>query len=205
MSDKAMLRQVLNEYKQVKQDGEECFILSLGKHTRMKYDLKSSFQNALHRAQIAETFAEVFARSSIARFVTVLVGQESMRLFFEELTQHYRYPFREVRIALVKKNSDGNFFSDKLFDPHHGDRYLVVDDVLTTGRTLCGIRNAMLAGIYFRIGQQHPDVVGGAVIVNRMPERGALVPYVPEPLVSLLYDREYPVYAPGECPFCRQI
>lgn len=204
MGNRAMLRQALDEYKQVKQDGEECFILSSGKHTRMKYDLKSSFQNELHRAQIAEVFAEVFARSSIARFVTVLVGQESMRLFFEELTQHYHYPFREVRIALVKKNSDGKFFLDKSFDPHHTDRYLIVDDVLTTGRTLCGIRNAMSAGIYFRIGQQHPDVVGGAVIVNRMPERGALVPYVPEPLVSLLYDREYPVYSPGECPFCNK-
>lgn len=204
MSDKAMLRQALNEYKQVKQDGEECFILPSGKHTRMKYDLKSSFQNAFHRAQIAEAFAEAFARSSIARFVTVLAGQESMRLFFEELTQHYHYPFREVRIALVKKNSDGKFFLDKSFVPHYGDRYLIVDDVLTTGRTLCNIRNAVLAGIYFRIGRQNPDIVGGAVIVNRMPEQGALVPYVPEPLVSLLYDHEYPLYAPGECPFCRQ-
>lgn len=202
MSDKAMLRQALDEYKQVKQEGEECFVLFSKKHTRMKYDLKRLFQNPFHLARIAEAFAAMFARSSLARIITVFVGPESVNPFLVKLQRYYT--FKETRIALVKKDGSGGFFLDDSIDLYLSDCCLLIDDVLTTGKTLCGIRKAVLNWKYVGLAHgRYPDIAGSAVIVNRVPEHGALVPYVPEPLVSLLYDHEYPVYAPDQCPFCR--
>ncbi|MBU6415161.1 hypothetical protein KGQ34_02890 [Patescibacteria group bacterium] len=202
MNNRAMLVQLIGEYqiKQVKRDGESCFVLSSGKHTRMKYDFERLFQHISPRRQFAEAFAVMFARSSLSRFITVLVGPESTGLFLEELIQ-YHQPFQTKSVALAEKDGKGGFLLMASFVPRLSDRYLIVDDVLTTGRTLCGIRRALREGVGFKTGHD-PDIVGGAVIVNRMPEHGALVPYVPEPLVSLLYDNEYPVYASNECPFC---
>lgn len=202
MGNRIMLRQMFDEYQceQIKQDGEKCFIASSGFHIRMKYNCGRLFQYASPRAQFAEAFALMFKGSSIARHITVLVGPESIGPFLGEL-QHY-YMFKEARIALAKKDGKGGFVLEDSLDVRPQDCCLLVDDVLTTGKTLCGIRDAVVHRKYIGTAHGHPDIAGSAVIVDRTPTTGLLWHRVPEPIVSLLYDREHPVYAPSSCPFC---
>ena len=202
MGNRIMLRQMFDEYhgKQVKQDGEECFILSSGLHTRMKYDCGRLFQYASPRAQFAEAFALMFKGSSIARHITILVGPESMGPFLGEL-QHY-YMFKDIRMALAKKDGKGGFVLEDSLDVRFDDCCLLVDDVLTTGKTLCGLRNAVAHRKYKGTVRGHPDIAGSAVIVDRTPKNNLLWHSVPDPIISLLYDRESPAHAPDSCPFC---
>ncbi len=200
--DPRSLLQLLDDYsiKQVLPDSEKCFILHSGNHTRTKYHLNRLFQYVFLRARLAEAFEMMLAESSLARCLTVLIGPESVGPFLAEL-QHYRI-FKQTRIALAKKDATSAFVLEDSLDLRPQDYCLIVDDVLTTGKTLCGLRGAVLHRKYEKQASGHPAIVGSAVILNRTPEHFVLPHRVSEPCVSLLHNREHPVYAPEECPFC---
>jgi hypothetical protein len=197
---------LINQYggKFVKADGEPCFVLSSGRHTRVKYNFKRVFQNAVPRAHFAEAFAEKFERSSLLHFVSVLVGPESTGPFLAEL-QHYP-AFRKMRIALAKKEAPGEFLFDAKLQLDVSDDCLIIDDVATTGRTLCGLGKAVRNRSYESSessSRRYPSFAGSAVIMSRLPEG---VPYwIPEPYIPLLYDRENSIYAPDQCSCARPL
>ncbi len=200
--DSVSLFQLFEYYriKQVRSEGDECFILHSGNHTRVKYDISRLFQCVFPRTRFAEAFEMMLAESSFARCPTVLIGPESMGPFLAEL-QHHRI-FKQTRIALAKKDVSGAFVLEDSLDLRLQDHCLIVDDVLTTGKTVCGLRDAVVNRKYDGQAHRHPAIVGSAVILNRTPEHFVLPHRVPEPCISLLYNREHPVYAPEECLFC---
>lgn len=210
-----------NGGKIVRKDGEPCFVLHSGMHTRVKYDFERVFQYFGIRNLLASAFVEflfgcmtdpprVLIRRPLWSQYSVLkdssrvvyVGDVSIGSFLSTMQDVAPYFVRASRMALAKKK-DGAFVFDKNCDFRENDRILLVDDVLTTGKTLVALADA-LCRWYAEHFSCAPRIIGSAVLLDRS---SALIPppsaldFVPRPLFSLMQDSDSKIYNAPECPY----
>lgn len=212
-----------NGGKIVRKDGEPCFVLHGGMHTRVKYDFERVFQYLGIRNLLASAFVEFLfgcatdpPRVLIRRPLwsqcpalvgarVVYVGDVSVGSFLSTMQDVAPYFVRASRMALAKKK-DGAFIFDANCDLKEDDRILLVDDVLTTGGTFIDMVCALHRWYAKRFSPDcSPRIVGSAVLLDRSsaasPHPPLLSPLVPRPLFSLMQDSDSKIYNAPECPY----
>lgn len=205
----ALLLGLIGQYggKVVKTEGEPCFVLHSGLHTRVKYDFERVFQIQHARNRFAHALIDALCHFPVAvapspflpEKIDVLAGDVSMGAFLAEV-QTIPF-FGRSRLALAKKKND-NFFFDANLDLRKGDRILLVDDVITTGITLFELTDALCCWYTaYSTPVSIPHIIGSAVLLDRS-FTPASQECIPAPFVSLLHDSETKPYPVSECPHC---
>ena len=98
-----------------------------------------------------------------------------------------------VRAIFAERDEQGKLALRRGFEVRSGERFLVVEDVWTTGGS-----TVETAGL---IEEQGGKVVAAGALINRPPRRGGRLE-LPVPMRSLL-ALEVGTYRPEECPLCR--
>jgi orotate phosphoribosyltransferase len=93
--------------------------------------------------------------------------------------------------ALFMEREGGVMKLRRGFRIDRGERILVVEDVITTGGSVVEVYDALRA--------EGGIVVGFASIVNRSSGR-----FTPDEAYYCCVELEVPIYAPNECPLCRE-
>jgi orotate phosphoribosyltransferase len=93
---------------------------------------------------------------------------------------------------IFTERAEGEMVLKRGFGLEKGQRVVVVEDVVTTGRST---REVIV--ILEKLGA---DVIGVASVVNRS---GRSLPFSPMPSLALL-DVNFPTWAVEECPLCRE-
>ncbi len=159
---------------------EGHFLLSSGLHSPVYWEKFRLLQYPRYTGTLCGLIADHFREQRIDLVAGPTTG--GIILAFETARQ------LGVRSVFAEKEGETRVFR-RDFEIAHGERVLVVDDILTTGGSVRGTMDAvdMLGGV----------VVGVGVLVDRSQEQvdlgTALFSCVRAPAV---------VYAPEECPLC---
>ncbi len=162
---------------------------SSGLHFVKFFDMQRAFQ--FH--QICDIFAlHLYRRlpESIRQQATLLAGPERGAWPLLLTLAHY-LPNRNVRTLSLQKSAGGGFELPKNAVIEENDQILIVDDVLTTGRTTRKVVYAF---------PDHP-VIGAAFGVNRAPAAWDVKKYIPFPTVWVFRDPQEQFRQKG-CPAC---
>lgn len=162
---------------------EGHFRLTSGMHTDLFLLCSLVQQYPHHTERLAGALARFFAGQGVEVVVGtamggVILGYEVARAL-------------GARAIYAEKSGDGRMVLRRGFSVRPGERALVVEDALSTGGS---VRKTMAA-----IQPYGPVVVGVGVLVDRSAGRVQLdVP------VRALVTMDVGMWAPGECPLCRQ-
>ncbi len=171
---------------------EGHFILSSGLHTLVFFDMQLTFQ--YH--QICDIFALHIYKNlpeSVRQSATLLAGPERGAWPLLLTLAHY-LPNENIRTLSLRKKTDGGFELPKNAVLEEDDRVLVVDDVLTTGKTTRAVINAF---------DSHP-VIGAAFGINRAPagwDIGKCLPVIP---ATWVFRDPQDQFRKEDCPACRK-
>ncbi len=161
---------------------EGHFLLTSGLHSPYYVEKFKLLQYPRHVEQLAQAIAKSFAGEKVDVVVGPAVGgiilaYEVARVF-------------GVRMAFTERE-EGKMRFRRDFTLDERDRVLIVEDVVTTGASLLEVIEA--------VREKGAHIVGIAVLVDRSGGKVSLpYPYVP------LLTVEMPVYAPDECPLCKE-
>ncbi|HDQ93009.1 MAG TPA: orotate phosphoribosyltransferase [Synergistetes bacterium] len=159
---------------------EGHFLLSSGMHSGsylqcalfLRYPENAAWAGARLGERIAHLRPDVIISPSVGGLI---IGHETAR--------YLKVPFlfceRESGVMKLRR-----------FPAPSGLSFLVVEDVVTTGRSTAEVRDAI-------IEVSEGDYLGAACVVDRSSGKNIIGPS----LVSLMKS-EFPVYSPDECPLC---
>lgn len=163
------------------------FLLSSGRHGAAYAQCALLLQHPEKAAAACADLAElVRAGSGAARPATVIGPALGAVTLAYELARALR-----ARALFAERAAEGGFQLRRGFTVAPGERVLVAEDVVTTGKSVQEVIDLMRAA-----GAQ---VAGVASLVNRS---GREQPFGALPYYRLL-DLDIPNWAPQECPLCR--
>lgn len=168
---------------------EGHFLLSSGRHAGRYIQCARLLQHPERAAAVCAELAERICVSCAEEHpVDVVVGPAlgAVTLAFEMARA------LGVRGIFAERDTDGGFTLRRGLRVEAGERVLVVEDVVTTGRSVREVLD-LLRGLRAR-------VVGVAALVNRS---GRPDPFGELPFYRLA-DLEVPSWEAEECPLCRQ-
>jgi orotate phosphoribosyltransferase len=155
------------------------FLLSSGRHSPQYIQCARLLQHPQFAALACETLADRF-RSAEAQVVVgpamggIIVAHEVGRALGARV--------------LFAERVDGRFALRRLFDIEHGERVLVVEDVVTTGGSIHEVVDLVMGA--------GGKIVGMGALVDRTA--GSAFPWRFESLAALTI----PTFAPSDCPQC---
>lgn len=166
---------------------EGHFLLTSGLHSSMYVEKFRIFEHPDATAECCRMFAELFRGSQIATVVGPVTG--GIILAHETAKQlGIRCVFAERE---VKTDGTQGMTLRRGFQLHQDERVLVVEDILTTGRSIREVLEAVRV--------HRATVVGIGVMVDRS---GGKIDFgVP---LHALAQLEVPTYQSQDCPLCRQ-
>ena len=157
---------------------EGHFLLNSGLHSKYYFQKFRILENPDATSRLCKIIAEKYAGDNIEWVIGPTTG--GIIIAFEVARQlGVRSGFAEEREG---KRVVGRGFDIK------GRRVLLVDDVLTTGRSIVETLDA--------IRQKGGDVAGVAVLIDRSVEEVSFAPYS-------VYKKEVENFDPSECPLCK--
>lgn len=159
------------------------FLLTSGKHSAVYIEKFELIQRPDVAVKLCERIAERFA----SRGIETIAGPTTAGsiLSFEIARQ------MGLRSIIAERSADDRREFRRGFKIGSGERFLVVDDVLTTGGSVRQTVEAVRA--------RGGDVVGAGVLIDRT---GGMADVGTE-LWAVMSVSE-PAYDPNECPLCRQ-
>ena len=159
------------------------FVLSSGKHAGRYIQCAKLLQHPDRAEWVCRALAE---RAEGIGPIDLVVGPALGGIVVSyELARAF-----QVR-GLFTERWEGKTTLRRGFEIEAGERVLVAEDVVTTGRSTLEVVDLVKAN--------GGEVVGIACIVDRRPAEVEL----PVPLASVL-KLEIPVYEPNDCPLCRE-
>ncbi len=158
------------------------FLLSSGLHSDRYCQCAKLFENADVAEQVAEMMARVLPRDLNAE--VVLSPAIGGMLWGYELSKSLRLPN-----IFAERKDGGDFVLRRGFELRAGQKVLIAEDVVTTGKSVLEVADLVKA--------HEAEVVGYASIVDR--SKGSFNPSVPYYFLTRL---EFEVYEPADCPFC---
>ena len=173
-----------NEVMQIFKDAgavlEGHFLLTSGLHSPVYWEKFRVLQYPHYTEKLCRLIAEHFKEDKVQVVAGPTTG--GIILAFEVARQ------LGIKGIFAEKEGEERFFR-RGFTINHGDRVLIVDDVLTTGSSITEVIKAVnkLEGI----------IIGVGVLVDRAEQKKELG----VPLFSCLRVTT-PTYNPSECPLC---
>ena len=156
------------------------FLLTSGLHSPIYWEKFRVLESPIYTEQLCSMIADHFREQEIQVVAGPTTG--GIILAFETARQ------LGVRGIFAEKEGNGRAFR-RGFSINHGERVLIVDDILTTGNST---RQVMAA-----VTKQGGTVIGIGVLVDRS-EQGVDFGV---PLFSCLRSIT-PTYTPQDCPLC---
>jgi orotate phosphoribosyltransferase len=157
---------------------EGHFLLNSGLHSKYYFQKFRILENPDVTSRLCKIIADKYAGDKVEWVVGPTTG--GIIIAFEVARQlGVRSGFAEER--------QGKRVVGRGFDIQ-GKRVLLVDDVLTTGRSIVETLDA--------IRQKGGDVVGVAVLIDRSVEEVSFAPYS-------VYKKEVENFDPSSCPLCK--
>jgi orotate phosphoribosyltransferase len=179
MEDEGAAARVLSLLRETGALLEGHFLLSSGLHSERYFQCARLLQHPAYAAEVGAALAEAcagFGAEAVASPALggVIIGHETGRAL-------------GTRAFFVERHR-GEFCLRRGFELRPGEKVLVVEDVVTTGRSSLEAADA--------VGAAGGEVVGLGAIVDRS---GGL--NLPFPFRSLL-GLKTPAFEPRDCPFC---
>lgn len=174
--------EILEIFKQSKALLEGHFLLTSGRHSAQYMQCAQVLQYPWLAAQLGERLAEKFAGWDIQTVIGPAMGGI--------LVAHEVGKALKVR-ALFAERENGEMTLRRGFHLEPGEKVLVVEDVITTGKSVREVLNA--------VQQQKAVAVGVGVLVDRSGGKQDFG----IPLNSLV-SMEIESFAAAECPLCQQ-
>ena len=159
------------------------FVLSSGKHAGRYIQCAKLLQYPDKAERVCRTLA---AKAEGFRPIDLVVGPALGGI----LVSYELARALGVR-SLFTERWEGRTVLRRGFEIEPGERVLIAEDVVTTGRSTLEVVD--------EVKENDGEVVGIACIVDRRPAGFEL----PGPLVSAL-KLEIPIYEPSDCPLCRK-
>jgi orotate phosphoribosyltransferase len=176
--------QVLDLYRQQNAYLEGHFLLASGMHTPTFLQSTRVFQYPPHAEAIGCALACLFADVTAEHEIDFVIGPAMGGV----VLAHAVARALGVRALFAEKDDRGGMSVRSAFEICAGERFLAVEDVITTGASL---KKAIAAA------ERHGAVCCGVgcVIDRGLSEFSGL---------RSLARLEFPTYAPDECPLCRE-
>lgn len=171
--------EILNEAK-VLQTGH--FILTSGRHSDKYLQCARIFQNTKYSEELCRALAEKFAEKNIDVVIGPAMGAVQMAYEVSRSLKCENY---------FSEREDGKMTLRRGFKIHEGQRVLLVEDVLTTGRTVFEVMDMLK--------DTGAVIVGVGSIVDRTNGKVDFgVPF--ESVIKISVES----YEPSECPICQE-
>jgi orotate phosphoribosyltransferase len=161
---------------------EGHFLLSSGMHSGfylqcalfLRYPENAAWAGARAGERIAHLRPDVIISPSVGGLI---IGHETARY---------------LNVPFIFCERENGMMKLRRFPVPSGLSFIVVEDVVTTGKSTVEVRDAIthISGGEF---------LGAACVVDRSTGKSAVGPY----LISLMKS-DFPVYSPEECPLCRE-
>jgi orotate phosphoribosyltransferase len=174
------MNEILDHFKSAGALLEGHFLLSSGLHSPRYLQCALALQHPAHATLYGRSIADKFAGQQIDTIASPAIG--GLIIGFataEALNVPFFWTERAGGVMTLRRG----------FSVRHGERILVVEDVITTG----GSTRECIAALQ-RYGA---DVVGAASIIDR--SNGAADVGVPRVSLATL---DVPAYKPDDCPLC---
>lgn len=158
------------------------FLLTSGRHSNQYFQCAQVLQYPVYTSQICTILADFFKEYEIDTIIApamggIIVGQEVAR----QLNKKFIFAEREDKILTIRRG----------FTVSEGEKFLVCEDVVTTGGSVFETMDI--------VKSRGGVVVGVGVIVDR--SNGAVDFGVPQKSTLQL---EAVSFTPEECPLCKQ-
>lgn len=157
------------------------FLLSSGRHSSQYIQCAKALENPADAAELGRALAQRVAADGASRVVSPPLGA---LLIGYEVARHLGLPF-----AFPERSDQGQFHFRRGFEIEPGERVIVIEDVITTGRTTQELLKALK--------EMGVAVVRLGAIVDRSD-----TPAIGDLLVEALVRLSIPTYAPDACPMC---
>lgn len=171
------------------------FLSTAGLHLEKYIDKSRVFPHVEETVEICKMFAEEFANDNIEAVVApavggVILGFETARLL-GEITK------KPVLSFFVEKNKEGKLeFRGGYAKQLKGKRALVLDDILTTGKSV-----DESVGMVEGAGA---EVIGVGVMCDRRDGDKKLTTIPEDKLYALSKAKGLKAYLPSDCPMCKE-
>ena len=158
------------------------FLLSSGMHSEQYIQLARVFQYPKYTARIANALVENFRLDRPAIIVGVALGGVVLA---------YEVARAVGARAMFAERENGELVLKRGFEIKSRERVLIVEDVLTTGKSVQELKSLLK--------NFEPLIVGIAAVVDRSQEEFKI-----RNKYSYLIKYNLPVYTPQECPLCKK-
>ncbi len=160
---------------------EGHFLLRSGRHSPRFLQSTTVLQHPAHAEAIGEAIARLFAGERVDFVVGPAMGGVVLAFVTARALG--------ARALFAEKDGTGGMFIREGLTVRPGDRFLAVEDVVTTGGS---VRRAIAAA-----EAKGAQLVGVGAIIDRSGGQAAFgVPF------RALATLEFPTYAPEACPLC---
>ncbi|HLG93928.1 MAG TPA: orotate phosphoribosyltransferase [candidate division Zixibacteria bacterium] len=160
------------------------FLLSSGRHSGAYFEKFNVLQHPEYLVKLGSMFVTRFKGLSVERVIGPTTG--GMVIAYEVARQMEKPYF----FAEPNEKGDGRVFG-RSFSLKPKEKILVVDDVLTTGRSLVEVLEL--------VEREGGEIVGVGVLLDRSGGRVDL-----GPPYQALATLDVESFAPEECPLCRE-
>ncbi|MGQ9736249.1 MAG: orotate phosphoribosyltransferase [Thermaceae bacterium] len=173
---------VLDLYRRTGAFLEGHFLLRSGLHSPYFLQSAALFQHPLYAEAVGEALARLFEEEKVDFVLGPAIGGVILAFVTAKALG--------VRALFAEKDGKGGMTLRKGFTIKEGDRFIAVEDVVTTGES---VRKAIRAA-----EARGAVLVGVGAIVNRGKGVEFGVPF------RALVDLEVPTYPPEACPLCQK-
>jgi len=176
-----MRMDILELYKKTGAFLEGHFVLRSGLHSPYFLQSTALLQHPLYAEAVGEALARQFEDERVDFVLGPAIGGVVLSFVTAKALG--------ARALFAEKDGQGGMFIRRGFTVNEGDRFIAVEDVVTTGESVRkAIRAAQALGAV---------PVGVGAIVNRGKGVGWELPF------RALFTLEAPLYPPEACPLCR--
>lgn len=180
------------------------YLLSSGLHTDIFFQLARVFEHGPSRERLAELLLWRMRENGVSlREIDVLVGPAFGALPLMYTLQHFS-DLAHTRVFFVERGQDGQFVLARGFSFTPDDRIFIVDDVVTTFRTIRESISALHQTCVDEEERSDAYIVGCAALIDRSPANLDLSVMAPTLKIVSGIRSSLSAYTRQECQFCKK-